>query len=170
VSFTQWDDTPQVGMTTFLFSSAKADQASTVVRLLNFGEDLGESQSRVSMEASAAVNSSSLFLTFDHFNDTLSFDPGRRCLLYILLGADTRWRFGGPDFGLLLGSDRGNGQGSDNLGLIIGVSVAIPLAVAFVVLFIIVVSAVAVLKRRVAQARSRGAIAFDASLNSDEQL
>lgn len=80
VSFTRWDDTPQVGMTTFLFSSATADQASTVVRLLNFGEALGESPSRVSMEASAEVTSSSLSLTFDHFNDTLSFDPGRRCL------------------------------------------------------------------------------------------
>jgi hypothetical protein len=78
VRFTQWNDTPQAGMTTFLFSSASADQASTVVRLLNFAEasEGGSGLSLVSAEASAVVNSSSLSLTFGHFNDSLLFDPG----------------------------------------------------------------------------------------------
>jgi predicted phage tail protein len=80
VRYTRWVDTPQAGMTTFHFASATADQASTVVRLLNFAEQSGESPSRVSMAASAEVASSLLLLTFDHFNDTLLFDPGRRCL------------------------------------------------------------------------------------------
>jgi hypothetical protein len=85
VRYTRWVDTPQAGMTTFHFASATADQASTVVRLLNFGEDSGESPSRVSMAASAEVASSLLFLTFDHFNDTLLFDPGRQsCLAHVL--------------------------------------------------------------------------------------
>jgi hypothetical protein len=76
VRFTRWDDTPLINMTTFLFSSAKPDQASTVVRLLNFGESGEGGTSRLSMEAAVVVNTSSLCLTFDHFPDTLFFDPG----------------------------------------------------------------------------------------------
>jgi hypothetical protein len=82
VRYARWEDTPQAGMTTFLFTSARADQANTVVRLLDFGETGQGLSSRVAVEASAAAavgnSSSSLSLTFDHFNDTLLFDPGRR--------------------------------------------------------------------------------------------
>jgi hypothetical protein len=59
-NFTQWDDTPQGGMTTFLFSSAKDQHPSTLVRLLNFGEASGgggEPLVRVGMKPMAVVNS-----------------------------------------------------------------------------------------------------------------
>jgi hypothetical protein len=78
-NFTQWDDAPQAGMTTFLFSSTKAQQASTVMRLLNFGEASGrggERLARVSMKPLAVVSSSSLSFTFAHFDGSLLFDPG----------------------------------------------------------------------------------------------
>ncbi|ELR14351.1 uncharacterized protein ACA1_355030 [Acanthamoeba castellanii str. Neff] len=95
-------------MTTLLFT---AEPASTVMRLLDFGEaSSGGLLTRLPVEASAAVNTSSLSLTFGHFNDSFLFDP---------------------DFGLLVGRKAGSGS-DDNVGLIVGVVVAVAVAVAFV--------------------------------------
>jgi hypothetical protein len=68
-NFTQWNDTPQAGMTTFLLSRAKAQHPSTVIRLLNFGEASGgggDGLARVRMEPLAVVCNSSLSFTFAH--------------------------------------------------------------------------------------------------------
>ena len=73
-NFTQWDNTPQGGMTTFLFSSAKAQHPSTVVHLLNFGEASGgggEPLVCVGMKPMVVVNSLSLSFTFAHFDGSL---------------------------------------------------------------------------------------------------
>lgn len=151
--FTRWDDAPQAGMTTFLFASAQAEQASTLMRLLNFGEAsggvVGSEVSRVAMAASAQVNTSSLSLTFDHFTDTMLFDP---------------------DIGLLLGrKEDGSGSGGgDNLGLIIGVAVAVPVAVVFVVVVIVVALVVIRIKLR-AGLNSSGVVSFHND-NADDLL
>jgi hypothetical protein len=82
VRFTRWSDTPQTGMTTLLFT---AEPASTVMRLLDFGEaSSGGLLTRLPVEASAAVNTSSLSLTFGHFNDSFLFDPGM-CLFPLIV-------------------------------------------------------------------------------------
>lgn len=83
VRFTRWSDTPQTGMTTLLFT---AEPASTVMRLLDFGEaSSGGLLTRLPVEASAVVNTSSLSLTFDHFNDSFLFDPGMCLSLFPLI-------------------------------------------------------------------------------------
>jgi hypothetical protein len=153
-------------MTTFLFSNTEPEQASTIVRLLNFGE---APEGVVSMEASPAVNTSSLSLTFDHFNDTLVFDPGKcTCTSGPSVGERTD-KAVLADFGLLMGSTARGGS-DDNLGVIVGVAVAVPLAVAFVVVVIAVVMSVVMLKSRAARARSRGAVDFDAHDDVDDRL
>ncbi|ELR23373.1 regulator of chromosome condensation (RCC1) repeat domain containing protein [Acanthamoeba castellanii str. Neff] len=151
--FTRWDDAPQAGMTTFLFVSAQAEQASTLMRLLNFGEasgGAGGEVSRVAMAASAQVNTSSLSLTFDHFTDTMLFDP---------------------DIGLLLGrKEDGSGSGGgDNLGLIIGVSVAVPVAVVFVVVAIVVALVIIRIKLKAGLHTSSGVVSFHND-NADDLL
>ena len=180
-NFTQWDDTPQGGMTTFLFSSAKAQHPSTVVRLLNFGEASGgggERLARIGMEPLAVVSSSSLSFTFAHFDGSLLFDPGA-CPLVWWSGVEHtsltgNWR-GFEDFGLLVGIERdhdgrGGGSTSANLGLILGAAIAIPLALGLIVVFIALVSAWLVLQRRAALANSRGAVSLDDPSTSDDQL
>jgi hypothetical protein len=75
------------------------------------------------------------------------------------------------DFGLL-GIERPDGGrgNSDNLGLIIGAAIAIPLALALIVAIISLVSAWLVLQRRAALANSRGAVGLDDPRISDDQL
>jgi len=180
--FTRWDDAPQAGMTTFLFASAQAEQASTLMRLLNFGEAsggvVGSEVSRVAMAASAQVNTSSLSLTFDHFTDTMLFDPGTRalcvscvvcrvCRVCVVCRAVL---MGGADIGLLLGrKEDGSGSGGgDNLGLIIGVAVAVPVAVVFVVVVIVVALVVIRIKLR-AGLNSSGVVSFHND-NADDLL
>jgi hypothetical protein len=67
------------------------------------------------------------------------------------------------DFGLLLGIERDDGGGgsSDNLGLVIGAAISIPLALALIAVIIALVSVWIALKRRAAQANSRGAVSLD---------
>jgi hypothetical protein len=65
-------------MTTFQFLSSETEQQGAVVRVINFGEasSAGAPLTRVSVEASAVANTSSLSLTFGHFDDSFLFDPG----------------------------------------------------------------------------------------------
>jgi hypothetical protein len=84
----------------------------------------------------------------------------------------TRNSAGLADFGLLLGIERDDGRGgsSDNLGLIIGAAIAIPLALGLIVVIIALVLVWIVLKRRAALANSRGAVSLDDPRTSDDQL
>jgi hypothetical protein len=69
-------------MTTFQFLSSETEQQGAVVRVINFGEassSAGAPLTRVSVEASAVANTSSLSLTFGHFDDSFLFDPGTCC-------------------------------------------------------------------------------------------
>lgn len=64
-------------MTTFLFKATEAKLASSIVRLLDFGEttQAGSTQ-RVTMLPSADAAASTLSLTFERFQGDLVFDPG----------------------------------------------------------------------------------------------
>lgn len=61
--------------------------------------------------------------------------------------------------GVILGAQQGKGGGDDNLGLIIGVSVAIPLAVLFVVAVIAAVVIIGVIRKK--RANSLDSVNFD---------
>lgn len=86
-SFIRWYNTPQNGMTTFAFLSIGESGSGNFAQLLNFGEELDPTSGTlvevVAMQPSANVSTQTLSLTFDHFNDTLLFDPGT---------GDHRWR------------------------------------------------------------------------------
>jgi hypothetical protein len=68
------NNTPQEGSTTFLLRSALASDASTLAKMLDFG--LTGGNDIVNCVVSADPDSSSLTLTFAHFDADLDYDPG----------------------------------------------------------------------------------------------
>lgn len=71
--------------------------------------------------------------------------------------------------GLLLGAKQGD-SGSDNLGVIIGVAVAVPVAIVVVLLVTGPLAAFFVVKRRREQRPSSGVVSFESQLEEDENL
>lgn len=142
-------NTPQANTTTIFLPTVANSEAGTLVRLLDFGLTNASSQ-RVACSSSADAASSSITISFDHFDTNLDYDP---------------------DISLLLGGRRDDGAGSDGTEWVIEVAVAVPVAVAAVVLVIAVVLAVTFVRNR---RRSNAALGVnfddDSNNNNGEEL
>ncbi len=72
-------NTPQADTTTIFLPTVANSEAGTLVRLLDFGLTNASSQ-RVACSSSADAASSSITITFDHFDTNLDYDPGTHSL------------------------------------------------------------------------------------------
>ena len=75
-------NTPQADTTSIFLPSAANSEAGTLVRLLDFG--LTNTSQRVACSSSADAASSSITITFDHFDTNLDYDPGTHHSLHSL--------------------------------------------------------------------------------------
>lgn len=148
---------------TFALRPEEKEAPGFLMRLLTSANTSESSKVSVSSKLGGASSASLLQLEVSYFEGDLYYDPGtrHRPSVDLLDHAEPDSRAHQSDVALLLGASGSNGgSGDDNTGLIVGVAVAIPLAVALVLMVIMGAILVAWYRKR-RDADNIKAVSFD---------